>query len=306
MAIEGTDWLWGNIGISALPVVDGVENGYKWEPVEGRRGLCECMEFLKNAETGKMLDRRWVVANADVVKQNNANRGVTADVDRVVALEEERRTTQQQLDQANREANEVAKSIGKAKDATEREARKEEGRQLRAMADQARKRMDAIQSEQDRLLREIPNLTHPDAPIGMEPRVVGHGKTPIRKYDFQPLDHVELAAKHDLIDFDAGARTTGHGFYFLKNEGVLLELALQRYAVDVLMDEGFTLTTTPDLARNTILQGIGFIPRGPETQIYSIDQTDLSLVATAEITLGGMFSGQTIDVDRLPIRICGV
>ena len=253
-----------------------------------------------------MLDRRWVVANAEIVKQNNVNRGVNADVDRVVTLEEERRAVQLQLDQANRDANEVAKSIGKAKDAAEREARKEEGRQLRAKADEARKKMDAIQAEQDQLLREIPNLTHPDAPIGMEPNVVGHGKTPIRDYDFQPLDHVELATKHDLIDFDAGARTTGHGFYFLKNEGVLLELALQRYAVEILMNEGFTLTTTPDLARNSILQGIGFIPRGPETQIYSIDQTDLSLVATAEITLGGMFSGQTIEVDRLPIKICGV
>ncbi len=98
----------------------------------------------------------------------------------------------------------------------------------------------------------------------------------------------------------------GHGFYFLKNDAVLLDLALQRYALDVLLKEGFTPLTTPDLARNEVLQGIGFIPRGPETQIYSIEQSDLSLVATAEITLGGLFSGQTVDADDLPLKLCGI
>ena len=97
---------------------------------------------------------------------------------------------------------------------------------------------------------------------------------------------MQLAEKLDLVDFEAGANVAGHGFYFLKNEAVLLELALQRYAVDVLMGEGFTPVTTPDLARNDVLAGTGYIPRGPETQIYSIENTDLSLVATAEITAG--------------------
>ena len=79
-----------------------------------------------------------------------------------------------------------------------------------------------------------------------------------------------------------------------------------RYAIEVLIQEGFTLTTTPDLARNEILEGIGFNPRGPETQVYSVENTDLSLVGTAEITLGGMFSGLTLDDEQLPIKICGL
>ncbi len=78
---------------------------------------------------------------------------------------------------------------------------------------------------------------------------------------------------------------------------MLLELALQRYALDVLMREGFTPTITPDLARNEILHGTGYIPRGPETQIYSIADSDLSLVATAEITLGGLLSGEILDAE---------
>ena len=108
------------------------------------------------------------------------------------------------------------------------------------------------------------------------------------------------------MDFEGGASVAGHGFYFLKNEAVLLELALQRYAVDVLMGEGFTPVTTPDLARNEILSGIGFNPRGPETQIYSIENTDLSLVATAEITLGGMLAGKILDIESLPMKFCGI
>jgi seryl-tRNA synthetase len=86
----------------------------------------------------------------------------------------------------------------------------------------------------------------------------------------------------------------------------LLELALQRYAMEVLIGEGFTPVTTPDLARNDVLEGIGFIPRGPETQIYSVENSDLSLVATAEITLGGLLAGQTLDAEQLPIKMAGI
>jgi seryl-tRNA synthetase len=111
---------------------------------------------------------------------------------------------------------------------------------------------------------------------------------------------------HDLIDFEAGAQVAGHGFYFLKNEAVLLELALQKYAVDLLVAEGFTPVITPDLARTDVLQGIGFIPRGPETQIYSVENSDLNLVATAEITLGGMLAGKILDAEELPLHYCGL
>ncbi len=93
-----------------------------------------------------------------------------------------------------------------------------------------------------------------------------------------------------MIDFESGARVAGAGFYFLKNDAVLLELALQQFAVQLLVKNGFVPVSTPDVANTHTLHGIGFIPRGPETQIYSIENTDLNLVATAEITLGGMYS----------------
>ena len=157
--------------------------------------------------------------------------------------------------------------------------------------------------------RLIPNQSHPAAPIGKDDKAnleLRRGKHSPQKFDFQPLDHLELGTKLDLIDFEAGAKTTGHGFYFLKNDAVMLELALQQFVLQMLAKEGFTPTTTPDLARNEILEGIGFNPRGSETQIYSIENTDLCLVATAEITLGGYLSGETLDEADLPIRLCGL
>ena len=152
-------------------------------------------------------------------------------------------------------------------------------------------------------------MTHPDAPVGEDDKSnleVRRGKHDPPSFDFTVLDHVELAEKHDLIDFEAGARIAGAGFYFLKNEAVLLELALQQYAVSQLVSHGFTPVITPDLAYSEILHGTGYIPRGPETQIYSIENSNLNLVATAEIPLGGMMSGETVDSEQLPLKICGI
>lgn len=253
-----------------------------------------------------MLDRKFILENVDLVRQNCANRGVRVEIDRVLELESRRKATQTEVDQLNRQANDVSKSIGKAKDAAQRDALKEEGRRLRELTAAAQGELGRIAEELDPLLRSIPNMTHPAAPVGMEPAEVARGKTPVPQFEFQPRDHVEIGERLNLMDFEAAARVSGHGFYFLKNEAVLLELALQRYALEVLLQEGFTLTTTPDLARNEILEGIGFIPRGPETQIYSIEGSDLSLVATAEITLGGMLSGQVLEVDQLPMKVCGI
>jgi seryl-tRNA synthetase len=256
-----------------------------------------------------MLDRKFILENADAVILNCNNRGVKTDVPRFIELETQRRELQQDLEKCQTEANVVSKSIGKAASPAEREAKKEEGRLLREKAAAFNSQLEQIEVELDRLQRSIPNMAHPDAPIGADDQSNLRrklGRTSLPSFDFKPLDHVVLGEKLDLIDFEAGARVAGAGFYFLKNEAVLLELALQRYAVGILQEAGFTLTSTPDLARNEVLQGTGYIPRGQETQIYSIDNTDLSLVATAEIPLGGVLAGQTVDSDILPLRICGI
>ncbi|MBR3219620.1 MAG: serine--tRNA ligase [Thermoguttaceae bacterium] len=255
-----------------------------------------------------MLDRKFILENAEAVKLNCKNRNVTADVDRFIKLETERREGQRRLEELNQEANATAKKVGKCATPEERAATIELGKKLREQISQLASVLKNTEAEVDLLQRSIPNMAHPDAPIGDDDTAntaCAYGKTPLPKFDFTPLDHVELAKGLDLIDFEGGARVAGAGFYFLKNEAVLLELALQQYAVSFLMKHGFTPASTPDLAKNEILQGTGYIPRGNETQIYSIENTDLSLVATAEITLGGLLAGRVVDAEELPMKFCG-
>jgi seryl-tRNA synthetase len=255
-----------------------------------------------------MLDKRFILENVDLVQRNCDDRGMKADVERYAQLETQCRTLQQEIEEVSRQANIVSKSIGQAKDDAERDVRKAEGRRLREEKDAKQVEHDRIAAEAGAIYRSLPNLTHPETPRGGEDasRELRRGDVQVVPMRFPVLDHVQLAEQHDLVDFEGGARIAGHGFYFLRNAGALLELALQQYAVELLVAEGFTPTVTPDLARGEILQGIGFIPRGPETQIYSVESFDLNLVATAEITLGGLYAGQVIDADDLPIKLCGI
>ena len=255
-----------------------------------------------------MLDRKYLVENIAEVEANCRNRGVDVDVRRFLDLEEQRRAKQAETEELNRLANQASKQIGKAAP-EERDVLKEEARQLREKKDAAQAEVSRLVEESDDLLRMVPNLSHPDAPIGVDDKAnleLRKGSVPVPTFDFKPLDHVELGEKLDLFDFEAGGKVAGHGFYYLKNDAVLLDLALQQFAMHLLAAEGFTPTITPDLARNEILQGIGFIPRGPETQIYSIADSDLSLIATAEITLGGLYAGEMLDAEQLPIHLCGL
>jgi seryl-tRNA synthetase len=255
-----------------------------------------------------VLDRRYVADHVDLVTANCRNRGSSADVPKFAELDRLRRQLQADVDRLQHEAGQVSKSIATAADTAQRETRKAEGRRLREEVTAMDARLTAITFESEEILRAIPNLTHPSAPLGGEDAAVEvrRGRTPVKEFDFQPVDHVELGKRLSLFDFDAGARVAGHGFYFLTNDAVLLELALQKYAIDLLMRENFTVMTTPDVARDTILEGTGFMPRGPETQIYSITGTDLSLVATAEITLGGAMAERIFESHELPLKICGI
>jgi seryl-tRNA synthetase len=255
-----------------------------------------------------MLDRKYVLENVEAVKSNCLQRGASADIDRIVALELQRRAKLAEAEELNRQANAVSSQIGKAP-AQEREEFKEKGRLLRAQKEQSQKEHDALDREIDALLSRVPNMTHPSAPLGSDDHSnleIARGSTPIPSFDFKPKDHLELGAIHDMIDFEAGARVAGAGFYFLKRDAVLLDLALQQFSLSLLMRKGFVPVTTPDVASTDILHGIGFIPRGPETQIYSIENTELNLVATAEITLGGMYHNQVLEAEDLPLKLVGI
>ncbi len=255
-----------------------------------------------------MLDMRVIRERKDEVLANVRNRHLDVDVETLLQVDERVRHARAELDATRRRRNEISRQMQGPLPAEQRGALIEEGRDLKDR--EARLERDYQESEAQRheLQSQVPNLTHPDAPIGRddsENKVLrSWGELPA--FDFEPKDHVELMEALHMVDFDGGAKVTGQKFYFLKNEGVLLELALVNFATRFLQEEGFTLFITPDLARRDILDGIGFNPRGASTQIYNVENTDLSLIATAEITLGGLLAGEVLDAERLPLLYAGI
>ena len=255
-----------------------------------------------------MLDLRFVRENPEAVKENCENRGVEADVDLVVNLADGRSELIQELNQLRRRQNEMARSVGQERDPEKREGLIAESRRMKELIPESEAELAAVEGRLREEMLKIPNMTHPDAPIGKDDteNVEIRREGEISDFSFEPKDHVELGELSGTIDFQAGTKVAGSKFYFLRGDAVLLELGLVRYALDNLIERGYEPTITPDLARDEVLVGTGFIPRGPETQIYSIEDSDLSLIATAEITLAGSLAGEILNEDRLPIRLAGL
>jgi seryl-tRNA synthetase len=184
----------------------------------------------------------------------------------------------------------------------------EEGKKLKESIAVSEAELSKIETDLEIEARKIPNLAHPEAPVGkedkdnLEVKRVGEPT----KFDFEPVDHVKLGQDLDIIDFDSGTKVSGTKFYYLKNEGVFLELGLVRYALDILQKKGFTPFITPDVAKEEILEGIGFNPRGAESNVYTLEGEDSCLVGTAEITLGGYYSNVIFPKEKLPLRMAGL
>ncbi len=255
-----------------------------------------------------MLDLHTVRERAAEVAANVRNRNLKLDVDALLAADQRARDAKTELDRVRQRRNEIGNLMKGPLPAAQRQPLVEEGRRLKERDTELEKVHQAAEAKRQELLAQLPNFTHPDAPIGADEssnRVLRqHGTLPT--FDFPPQDHLALMDALDLVDFEGGAKVAGQKFYYLKNDAVLLELALLTFAVKILQQEGFTPFITPDVARQEILFGTGFNPRGESTQIYNIEGTDLSLVATAEITLGGLLSGEVIDAERLPLLYAGV
>jgi seryl-tRNA synthetase len=254
-----------------------------------------------------VLDPRSLSERRDEVAESCRRRGVDADLEAAIAATQRVSALQTEQNELNRRRNEHQAGGKRKLEPAEREAHVAEGRRLKDEVASLEAALGEAQAALQQQLLAIPNLVHPDAPVGGEAdfRELRRVGTP-REFDFEPLDHLALGEKLELFDFESATKVTGTKFYFLKNEAVLLELALQRLALDVLIEEGFTPFSTPDLARKSIVDGLAFSPRGPETQIYSIEGDDLDLIGTAEITLGGLHADEILDESDLPLRIGGV
>jgi seryl-tRNA synthetase len=255
-----------------------------------------------------MLDLRFIKENSDAVKENIRNRYMSADVNGVVSLYDKRNELIASIDELRQQRNENAKQMkGKMPD-DKRQQLIEEGKKLKQDIAGLEATLQETETALSAEAAKIPNMAHPDAPVGKEEKdnlEIKRSSEPPR-FSFPPKDHVELGEALDIIDFETATKVSGTKFYYLKNKGALLELALSRFALDKLAQRGFTLTITPDIARTSIVEGIGFNPRGEESNIYSIEGEDSCLVGTAEITLGGYYAEQIIETDALPVKMAGL
>lgn len=255
-----------------------------------------------------MLDYRFIKENLDAVKENIKNRNMSADADAVVELYDRRTALVTRRQELQQKRNENAAAMKGKMDADVRQKLIEEGKRIKDEISEVEKDCEEIEARLEDAARKIPNMAHPDAPVGkldtenLEVKKVG---VP-RKFDFEARDHVQLMEELDLVDFERGTKVSGQKFYYLKNEAVFLEQALIMYALGILKKHGFTTFITPDLARQEILQGIGFNPRGNESNVYCIEDDGTCLVATAEITLGGYHSGEILNKESLPLMYCGL
>jgi seryl-tRNA synthetase len=254
-----------------------------------------------------MLDIKYVVEHRDEVKENARNRCVDCDVDGLIDLYHQRKQNQQAVDDLRQKRNEISDRI-KSASGEERTQLIENSKTIKSDLTRKETELSDVSTRLNEELVKIPNMTHPASPIGKddtENKEVRVYKSPTQ-FSFEPKDHIRLGTDLDLIDFETANKVSGSKFYYLKNEAVLLEYALIQYTISMLLKEGFTLITTPDLARDRILEGIGFNPRGEETQVYSINNSDLCLIGTAEITLGGYYADTVLAEEQLPIKLAGI
>lgn len=254
-----------------------------------------------------MIDPKLLKEKYDEIKQNLVRRNLKLDLDAIITFSDKRLDLLKQVELLRGERNTTGERLKQKLPPEEKQSIVEKGKQIKQQLAELEKTYEETDRTFWELFRKLPNFTHPQTPVGADDKAsveLSRWGTP-RHFDFKPKDHLELGRKLDLVDFDTAARVTQQKFYYLKNDAVLLEFALEIYALKKLQAKGFKLVITPDLARSDILEGIGFNPRGAETNIYSVANTDLCLIGTAEITLGGMLSGCVLEEKELPLLYCG-
>jgi seryl-tRNA synthetase len=166
--------------------------------------------------------------------------------------------------------------------------------------------LEAVEADLERVAVSLPNLPDPEAPDGMteEDAVLIREVGERPQFDFEPRDHLEIGTELGLIDMEAAAKLSGSRFAYLKGDLVLLELALVRFAIELVRAEGHEPVVPPVLVREEALEGTGFLP-GDRDQIYEVPKDDLFLVGTSEVALAGLHAGEILEPGRLPLRYAG-
>lgn len=255
-----------------------------------------------------MIDIKELKTRKDEIESNIKNRYMNVDLEAIIKDQEERSALLVKADGLRAKRNENAQKMKQKLDPETRQALIEEGKNIKSELADVESKLQEVEQKFAEEARTIPNYASPEAPVGKEDKdnlAIKFVGEPTR-FSFKAKDHVQLGENLDILDFDKGAKVSGQKFYYIKNRGVILQMALERYAMDIVIKHGFTPFITPDVAKEEILNGIGFNPRGAESNIYTIEGTGTCLVGTAEITLGGYYSDTIIDKKELPIKMTGL
>jgi seryl-tRNA synthetase len=254
-----------------------------------------------------MLDLKLIRSDPERVKAALARRGAAEQVDELLGLDARRRELLPQIEGAQAERKTLSKQIGEAKQ------RGEDGEeQMRAVLglketiESGKAELEQVEADLQGIATALPNLPDPDAPDGMteEDAVVLREEGERPEFDFEPRDHLEIGSELNLIDMEAGARVSGSRFAYIKGDLVLLELALVRFALDLVRGEGHEPVVPPVLVREEALVGTGFLP-GDRDQIYEVPKDELFLVGTSEVPLAALHADEILEAGRLPLRYAG-
>lgn len=249
-----------------------------------------------------MIDIKEVIAHQEQMRENLIARNISINFDSFLEAYHALRKQKQEIEYLQSRGNEIAKGIKQSLNKS-RDEKITEGAQIKKEIAALKEKYEMLSDYFNKLVLELPNWTSPEVSIGqsdLDNQILSI-KGALPTFDFTPKDHVDIGVELGLIDFDSGVKVAGSKFYFLKNQLVLLQHAIKSYVFEKALNAGFTPLHTPDIAYNHILQGVGFAPRGEESNTYQLQDTEKSLIATAEICVGGMHSNEIINENDLPI-----
>ena len=250
-----------------------------------------------------MLDLKLIRQDPELVKRGAEKKRIACDVDRILELDVDARKLGQEVDALRQRQRAAGKSMGKATP-EERERILAEQKDLKGQLKGLEERVGTVREELDALLLTVPNLPADEVPVGEDDgdnvEIARWSEPPA--FDFEPKSHIEIGEAQGWLDIERGARLAGSRNYVLLGDLSLLEGAVMRYALDVMVSKGFTPISVPTLVRNEAMVGTGYFPGG-EDQAYKTDERDeLCLVGTAEVPVTALYQGEILKHEELPRR----
>jgi seryl-tRNA synthetase len=252
-----------------------------------------------------MLDLRFIREHPQEVRAGIAFRGLPIDLGPLLALDREALALRQEREEAAAEQNRLSKSVPSLK-GDEKKRAIERSKELGARLKPLDERIAALEARMRPLHLEVPNLPDPEVPPGLtgaENREVRRWGEP-REFEFEPKDHLALAEALGLVDMQSAARVAGTRTYFLKGDLVLLELAVLRFALDLIASRGYRPHAPPLIVKREAMEGTGYLPIGAD-QAYECTREDGWLIGTSEVPVTALHAGEILEENLLPLRYAG-